>query len=76
MQDSAALPPPNSVIPNDGEIAPLPPMAPPATAKAPAVARSNGAAHETTNSAAAKPAAKTTPAAPDKVKAKGCFCFA
>jgi len=75
------LPPPNTVIQSDGEIAPLPPALMPAEAagvKAPAVERrSNGAAHETAKPAAVRPAAaRPPPPAQDKVKAKGCFCFA
>ena len=82
MQESSVLPPPNTVIQSDGEIAPLPPALMPAEAagvKAPPAVerRSNGAAHDPAKPAAARPAAaRAPPAAQDKVKAKGCFCFA
>jgi len=87
MQESSVLPPPNTVFQGESEIAPLPPALMPAEAagvKAPAVERrSNGAAHTNVMPAGARPAAARPaaarappPAAQDKVKAKGCFCFA
>ena len=76
------LPPPNTVIQSDAEIAPLPPAPTPTPAvltgvKAAAAERSNGAAHETAKPVPTKPAAaRAAPAAQDTVKSKGCFCFA
>ncbi len=80
-QDDFELPPPNSVTQKDSEIEPIPPpVTPPLTApeKTPAAERVNGAAEAGPRKpAAAKPAAAQQVAtAQDKVKAKGCFCFA
>ena len=83
-QDDFELPPPNSVTQKDSEIEPIPPpieATMTAPEKTPATVCSNGAAVDATppKPAAVKPAAAqqvAITAQQDKVKAKGCFCFA